>query len=455
METLTKNKCIKISDDLVLNRQSINHSTRTVKSIITGRDVFIWIDCSGSMSSSIRLIASDLKNKVVTLLKPDDRLYLGYFSGLNEFGFLQEDVQIKDLTDLKPIHDAIDRYIRALCLTGFRQPLELTEKIIKSKQSKDRVTVLFFLTDGYDNQSLGGDRGILEVCKNLAPLVNSAIIVEYGYYCNRELLSKMASTLGGSHIFAENFLKYEPVIERFVSNNNVVAGKKLEIEITGKVLHDLIFTIKDNDVICFEPENSKIQVSPDIQEVYYFTKTGFIDTSIPITDSLHPVYAGMGLLSQRMKSNDVFQVLKKLGDVEFIMRFNNAFGKQNLSVFQEKCFNVATGKEQPYKDGKNFSLIPPDNAYCILDLFNDLLSGDNYFYPDHEDFNYNRIGVKTIPTASILSDEEQEELDELLTQVSKEIDVQKVKDLNDKIVSLKTKKAPLSFTKDALMNHIL
>ncbi|EJO9115049.1 VWA domain-containing protein, partial [Escherichia coli] len=114
-----------------------------------------------------------------------------------QFGVLQEAVPVKKVTDLTKLNAAIDKFLQPVGLTGFKQPLEEAAQVIKRIKQNDATGVfsLFFMTDGYDNE--WKTQEILNVVAPLQKELASATFIEYGWNCNRKLLSQMAETVGG------------------------------------------------------------------------------------------------------------------------------------------------------------------------------------------------------------------------------------------------------------------
>jgi Mg-chelatase subunit ChlD len=175
----------------------------------------IVLDCSGSMAGDLPAIRQQLKNKLPSLVQEGDTITIIWFSAKGQFGVLKEEVEVRSLTDLSDLNNAIDRFLRPIGLTGFKEPLEETLRVIQriTKNRKDTAFSLFFLTDGHDNQ--WSDPQNLAAVKALQPVLSSAVFVEYGWYCNKPLLTKMAEACGGSLIFSDGFSSYAPVLERW------------------------------------------------------------------------------------------------------------------------------------------------------------------------------------------------------------------------------------------------
>jgi len=88
------------------------------------------IDCSYSMSSDLPKIRTMLKNKLPTMILPQDTLSIIWFSGRGQCGTLFEGTKLDTLQDIQRVNEAIDRFIKPIGMTGFKTPLELVNDII-------------------------------------------------------------------------------------------------------------------------------------------------------------------------------------------------------------------------------------------------------------------------------------------------------------------------------------
>lgn len=407
----------------------------------------VVIDCSGSMSGDLPEIRKQLKNKLPMLMKDKDSISLIWFSSRNEFGVIIEGVEVASVTDLSGVNNAIDRFLRPVGLTGFKQPLqEVGAVITRLAKSKNGLYSMFFMTDGCDNQWSEND--ILKATKELQPLLANATFVEYGWYCNRPLLTKMAESVGGSLVFSENFIRYEPVFED-VMKKRFGGGKKVEIALQATPMHDLVFAIGDNEILAFAPENGKVLVPESIGNLYYLSATRLANSNdetaqqSPVADA---VYASIYLLAQRMKSDTVFNVMKWLGDVRLIKEFSTCFGKQKYSDFQDNVAKCVFDSSTRWVEGYDTTLVPADDAYTVLDLLTDLAADDgNLFYPSHPSFSYQRTGRKRIAAEVDFTDEEHEEIRALTESAKTPSDYAALAKRIDEIRATKT---GVSFTAD-------
>lgn len=428
-------------------------SRATVKPVDQPVNHLVVIDCSGSMYSELPRIRQQLKNRLPTLVREGDSVSIIWFSGRGQFGTLVEGVEFNSLTDLQQVNAAIDRYLRPIGLTGFKEPLSEAKAVLDRlrKSRPNSVFSLFFLTDGYDNQ--WSQKDILDACGLLQSEIASSTLVEYGYCCNRPLMTKMAEQLGGSLIFNEDFTRYEPTFEAAVTKR-LQSIKRVELNLGAIAYENVAWALDGNDLVSFAVVDGKVLVPEHLIGVYFLTESPVIARSpVPADRQTDPViltglYTGLVTFSQRMLPNPVFGILKTLGDVRLIKQFANCFGKQSYSRFQEQAQNAAVDPALRLTEGYDPNLVPADDAYTVLDLLADLQKSDrNLFYPYHPEFGYNRIGRQAVDTASILTEAEQIEVAELTAKAKTPAALRKVQERIDEIIAAKP--VPLKFVQES------
>jgi hypothetical protein len=127
------------------------------------------------------------------------------------------------------------------------------------------------------------------------------------------------------------------------------------------------------------------------------------------------MYASLFAFSRKSDYGMVSEILKALGDAYFITEKANTFGTQKINELEAKFLDAVNDPSKRYIDGYNPNLEPAEDAYCVLDMMQDLMTQEgNYWYPQHEAFNYKRIGSKTIAKMTDLSEEDRQKIDDLL-----------------------------------------
>lgn len=447
-------KFIKLKDELFLINQKIQKDAVQVKTVVVNTHHIFIVDCSGSMYSELPQIRKDLYNKISTDLKPEDSLTIIWFSGRNQCGIILEDYHVKSNIGLNKVKELIDRYLTTVGLTAFKDPFDKAKEVIERVMTAKPNTVhsLFFITDGYDNQY--STREILGAVNAVKENLSSSIVVEYGWYCNKELLAKMACEMGGVHIFSEHFQDYEPYIQKEFNSQKISKRKYVKLE--GEVSFGSVFSItEDGEVVNYSTnDNNEVFVNEDSDGFYYFSKYPVgkeinmnmlsESTRTPSSnkndfdDFSDALYAGLFSFSRISDYNKVSEVLKFIGDARFIVKKANTFGTQKINELESEFLQAVKDRKLRFVEGYNPDLEPAEDAYCVLDMIEDLMEEeDNLWYPNHEAFKYKRIGAKSVAKTGI-TDKDKEDLEKLLKEG-------KVKELQEKVEEVSQKEEGLTF----------
>ena len=444
----------KINDSLYLTSIAISKAAApATKPVDVAVNHIAVIDCSGSMSYDLPLIREQMKKKLPKLLKESDTISIIWFSGRGQFGTLLEAEPVATLTDLQQVNQAIDRWLKPNCLTGFKEPLEEVAALVTRVQSKRPGSLfsLLFLSDGCDN--CWTREQILTVVEKAAGGLASATFVEYGYYADRPLLTRMAEKAGGQLIFSQNFDTYAPIFDAAMQRKPVGGSKRIQVKIEGDPIGGFCFTIADGDLTTYGLEGAGVAVPESTTEVWYASPkaVGTLCTHTPTTPDLKSIlYAAMSLYSVRMRPEVVLPLLKASGDVKFIKEFGGCYGKQRYSAFMDAAKEACFDPTKRLTQGFNPNMVPPDDAFTVLDLL-DILSSDNgnCLLLDHPEFKYNKISRARVDADTNLTEAEQAEITALTTQLATEKNAAKVKELTAKIAAVTAnKKAPLKFVAD-------
>jgi len=423
-------KNVKLGENYYLTTQEIN-SNVTVEVAKKTNHIFV-VDVSGSMSGELPQIRTQLKNKLSNLMKEGDTISIVWFSGRNDSGILKEEVEVKSLKTLTDLHDAIDKWLRPIGLTAFLKPLQLVQGLVDriKKNRPDSVFSMIFLTDGYNNDCPWNE--VIKTLKDMESDIASSTFVEYGYYADSRAITQMASVLGGEKISCDGFDEFELVFDAKISSN-ILGGKKTVVEITDKYLYDFAFSVSNGSVLLYNIVDGKIMVGGDVKEIYFFSPKAIgVDVGNTVNDT--SLYAAIYVLADKLLNDDAEKIFYALGDQYYYQMLVNAFGKQKLNSFKaaiKECIADAS-KRYPVYNGKVIIKPVPDNAYCLMNLIEDLGNIDGcLFYPNHPEFQYNRIGRKKIAASSVLTDADKQRLAEAKTfdeanKIMKELEEKKV-----------------------------
>jgi hypothetical protein len=451
---MPKQNSYPVARDLYLVRQDVP-ATSVAKPADLPTNHIAVIDVSGSMSGELPQIREQLKKRLPKLLKEHDTISIIWFSGKGQFGTLLEAEPVATLADLKDVNTAIDRWLKPICLTGFKEPLEEVSRLVgrvAKKVAKNSVYALFFLSDGHDNQSSRPE--ILKAVEAVSGKLASATFVEYGYYADRNLLTAMAEKAGGSLIFAQHFDTYAPVFEAAMQKK-LSGGKKVEIPIEGDAINGFAFAMQDGDLLTFGIEDGKVRVPEGLGSIWYLSPTTVGDTKLLAGKTLgecpdeytQAVYAATSLFSVRMQPNVVFPLLKILGDVSYIDQFSNCFGKQKYSEFMDATKAAVFDSTKRLTKGYDPNKVPAEDAFTVLDLLRTLNEDDgNRILMDHPEFKYSRIGRARIDASENLTPEETAEIEKLTAELAQTKNAKKVAEITAKIAAVTANKPkPLKF----------
>lgn len=447
----------KIADSLYLVRQTLAGSSQTpAKPVeVPTNHLFIY-DCSGSMGYDLPKIREQLKKRLKSILGENDTFSAIWFSGRGQCDVLLEAEPVATLADLKNVEEAIDRWLRPIGLTGFKDPLEQATKLIdKIAKSNKNPFALCFMSDGCDNQ--GGRAEILKAAESVGAKVASATFVEYGYYADRPLLTSMAEKCGGTLIFAEDFNRYAPSFEA-VLKKRPLGAKRVEVNIGADAVGGFAYALADGDLTTFGLTAGKISVPEGLAEVYFLSpcEVGSVvgdlngaGSSRTTGTDFDATYAALSLFATRGRSDVVFPLLKAVGDAALIDQFANCFGKQKYSEFMETAKAATFDPLKRFKNGYDPNKVPREDAYTVLDALNALQSNDeNRVVFEHPAFKYTRIGRGRVDASDQLSPDEQAEVEKLTDEMRGLKDTKKLKAIVERIASITSKAAPLKFVED-------
>ena len=441
----------KIAENLYMVVQTVPN-TGTAKPVETNVNHVFICDASGSMSYEIERVREHLKTKVPKLMKEGDTLSLIAFSGRGQFWRILTAEPVATLADLSDVNKAIDRWLRPVGMTGFKEPIEDAAKLIGelTKNGNKNPFALTFMSDGYENQWSHDE--VLKAIDKVGSSLASATVVSYGNYADLQFLTKMAERWGGTLVQSENFPKFQPVFDA-IMQKKVVGGKKIEVQIAGDVIAGTVFGFDGDDIVTFGLEGDRVHVSPGVKSVVYLSPDacGLVGSIVNALRAENfesaATYAAIRVFAVRMRPDIVLPLLKATGDVAFIEQFSTLFGRQKYAEFQEAAAAAAVDPSIRLTKGYDPTRVPHDDAFTVMELVQ-LLQQDeeNRVLLNHPSFRYNRIGRARVDSFSRFTDEEQAELDALNAELAKvKKNVAKTKEISAKIAALTAKPDPLKF----------
>ena len=364
-------------------------------------DHVVVIDVSGSMTDELPLIREHLKIRVSMLVRANDTLTIVWFSGKGQCGRVLFGQTVANLQVLKSVHDAIDRFLQPVGMTGFVEPLKECEEVWAKLRIErpDAAASLLFMSDGCDNQWPREE--ILSTAERLLGKFQSATFVEYGLYADRKMLTTLAEKLGGEVIFAEDFPGFVPEVERAISNG--VPTRLHTVELPAPPIDGLVIGVgKDQSIRVFRGDRSVSNVPVEGVALVYLSKEK-VGEDKPLLDSFWNsedlqgyCYALISALAHRMNGAAVKTMLREIGDIRFILDFETCFGKQRFSDFSDQARMAAFEPPLRMNSGCDPDMAFREDAPTVVDLFDTLTSVNAVLMLDHATFRYERIGRKAI-----------------------------------------------------------
>lgn len=382
------------------------------------------VDCSGSMYGVMPRMKEQIKNKIPQLTHTGDTVSIVWFSSKGESGILLEGVEVNSITDFAKINSSIDRWLQALNLTGYLEPIQHVNDIIErlsKKYPSGSFSTLFF-TDGYENQTRRSD--LIEAIKKTKS--DSFTFVEYGWYCDRNLLTEMAEACGGSVIFSESFNDYEETFETFMTKP-VMSSKNVILTLQKPAKYGYVFYATPDEIRTFVVDGDDVCVPEYIDHVSYIVDGEVED------EGVSDVYAAIYTTAQKGLGNETYDLLRKTGDVKLVEEFTNCFSKQDYSEFQKSVKGAIFDPAKRGEKGIDFNCVPADDAYTVLDLLDEICSTGNKFHPYDPLFNYERISAKRAQKSSVLSEEDKNKLQAEMQEAIAAGNFAAINDMMDKL----------------------
>lgn len=431
-----KNESYRVGGDLYLNYEQVGDQQPVQSTQVSVVDHLFVVDVSGSMHSNLYSLRKDLKNELSNVVGENHTVTVVWFSSKGDWGVIKERVQVNTPQQLQALKDDIDRYLVSQWLTGFEDPLRYSIDFCEESKKNGASVTFTFLTDGHDNQSQ--EQVLLELCEQLSSRVSTSVILGVGYWINTKFLLKMTEKIGGVYLHSKEIEKLAEVLNQIFSGKVVISDKVIR-KLQNDPYLGLVYTLSEQGIATYSVTDRQVSLPETTEGVWYWTQNKGFDHSRYLADlksfhGLNTAYASLALLSERGKSNQVYSFLKGLGDVNVIKKFTNAFGKERLASFQDFAKNIALGKEKMFQQGVDINFLPDENAYCILNLFDDLTNnqGKWCYQAFSELVDYKRIGVSR-DRSGVMTDSVVQELEQLLAQLQSQNKNARVADTLDKL----------------------
>ncbi len=336
------------------------------------------VDVSGSMYSSLQMMRQHLKNIITMVATPGDTFSIVYFSGKGQFGTVFSNLKVDDPSVIAGMHSAIDRFLQPICLTGFAEPIQMCIDLVDELDNDYNNFVM--LTDGYDNQS--SKPQILENCTKLGEVYDSCSFIEYGWYCDRDLIGQMAEKCGGIHIFAEGYDQYEDVFVESITGS--VAEQSIEVKVNKNAKHAVY--IRGNNIVISDVVDGITTVPESVTKVHSIVPKDVLQKHLSEEHVFLIMYYAIKVQNNKL----IWNCLEFLGDVKLIKQYTNAFTKQELSTFEDSVKDAVLDETKRFEEGKDVSFVPNKNAFTSVECLDLLVQNNSQLVMSSPLFEYNR-----------------------------------------------------------------
>ena len=397
---------LKICPNLFLVEQEIKQTKASAVRPDTINHVWIY-DRSGSMSYVLPRLAEDLIARAKEL-PVGDTITLGWFSSEGQFDFMLKGFKITDAKDYSVLEKMIRQNKSPIGCTCFSEILHDTDKVVKDLSIISPNFALCFFTDGYpvvSNYSREIE-SIQTAITNLNGKIGASLLVGYGNYYNKELMSDMAERLGGALCHSSDLPTFSISLVDFISGARDVGGNlvvplevpevQLAFGVNGKMVNLYTVDPAKNEV--------RVQTSKKGKDLIYIltskTPKGgkevleFTDKVASSSDSLvRGAYAAAYVLTQRTKTDKALEILGKVGDKELVDLITNSFTPDEYGNAESRLQVAMSSPSKRFQKGRDTNYLPPADAFCLLDALDVLLADKQAcFYPYSDDFVYRRVG---------------------------------------------------------------
>ena len=395
---------IRVSDDLFLVAQDVvTKNTKEVQVPKGLNHIFIY-DRSGSMYGVLDQLCEDLKARLRTV-PTGDTVTLGWFSGEGDFNFCLKGFKVTGSSDYKTLDKVIDQNNTTRGCTCFSEILGDTNTVVRDLSALNNNFALVFFSDGYPVVSNYTKelQAIDKAIKAVSGKITSSLMVGYGNYYNKELMSDMASKFGGSLIHSSDLKSFPTVLQSFMEKARENESKVL-VELHALPHADgAVFSLAGNQVNLFAVDQGSIAFSPTkgaVDTVFVLTNKaprGMPDSNrqSELTEQwTKALYAAAYIMVQKTKTDVALDVLSVLGDKVVIDRVNNAFTNTEYGNAEANILEAIGRRESRFIGGQVQNYLPKPDAFCVLDAL-ELLTEDPAaeFWPYNEAFEYKKIGV--------------------------------------------------------------
>jgi hypothetical protein len=402
---------LQIKKDLFLVEQEVSKANAVPTPDTTNH---IWIyDRSGSMYSLLGQLTEDLTARAKELEK-GDTLTLGWFSSEGQFNWIIKGYKVTDAKDQQVLEGLIRKNNTTIGMTCFSEILKDTNQVVDDLSALNPNFALTFFSDGYpvvSNYSREIE-SIQMAIKQVGGKISAALLVGYGPYYNKELMSSMAEQFGGALVHSADLKSFNVTMSDFIRDSRE-GGLKVKVNLEHKSPLGLYFGVNGKSINLYQDNGGSVSFVPtkNARDFLFVLTDRLTGKEEEVTEKdletlgernslWKGAYAAACLLTQKTKTDTAMEVLALLGDKGLVDAVNNAFTNDEYGAAEARITTAMAAPSERFLQGKVKNYLPKEDAFCLLDALSLLMDdSEAYFYPYDSAFEYKRIGVpsKTKP----------------------------------------------------------
>lgn len=371
----------------------------------------LWIyDRSGSMYGVLDGLTKDLVERSRDLTV-GDTLSLGWFSGEGQYNWVVKGFKITgDAKDQASLETVIRKNKDTIGMTCFSEILADASKVTADLEDFNPNFALTFFSDGYPCVS-NYSREIESIYSAIAKIegkLTASLLVGYGDWYNKELMSDMATRLGGAVVHSTDLPSFSVSLKEFIEGSRE-SSPKITVDVPYEKYLG-IFSVGERQMInVYKTNKGTINFTPSKKtkdSLFIITekltgkeeKVRDLDEMKSTNPFLKGIYGAACYLTQNTRTDLALEVLGAIGDVEVIDRVTNAFTLAEYGKAEKRILRAMARPGERFMEGQKVGYVPPRDAFCMVDLMNMLMSDESaMFYPYHDTFDYKKIGVPSVP----------------------------------------------------------
>jgi len=328
----------------------------TQKVEVTGNIHHIFVlDASSSMHYEMSRLSDRFIELAENKLKDGDTLTVLLFNHAVKVVF--KHFLIRDM-DVEFLKRTVKKQFVASGLTGFKKPIDLLidDDILAIMDDWKEVPFkLYFMSDGYDNQS-GSLSNILDAFSKLKGFVKagSTHVEGFSEYYDRSTLMTIAQHMSGVFVHTTNADIYMDEVESFI-NGSRPSGHETKVEITDFGHFTFMLNLEDGLIVMLEKGTKEFSTSAQNFMVVTYTQSRPVDMKkVSVLDeaALQAAYSTAIVASRYNKLDEGIKILDIAKDPFFAGILDVSLTPHLFSLAEEQIREAIVNPDVRYQDGQ-------------------------------------------------------------------------------------------------------